>query len=82
MPKIVEVKFPTSFEDGHKALPMPLGRLVIGIHVCRIMFSPEGRMILYAPKIAVDDGSIILYPSPEPDGLYGFGMAPITEAGK
>lgn len=58
MPKI-EINFPADF-DSDKVLPLQIGRIIIGKHIARLMFTTKGEVTMYIDKSAVEDGSIIL----------------------
>ena len=47
--KKVSIEFPSEFETD-EILPLPIGRLMIGGRVCRLVFTPAGELHLYAPK--------------------------------
>jgi hypothetical protein len=54
-----EIEFEYDFERD-VMFPIPLGRLVIGNYLARLVFSPEGKTILFISEKAVKDGSIVL----------------------
>jgi hypothetical protein len=65
----VEIDFPSDF-GTNKPLYLPFGRLHLGDHVARIVLSPAGKLVLCAPKEAVEDGSIVLVDQPNIRELY------------
>lgn len=68
------VEFETTFEG--QVIPKQLGRLYLGGHVCRLCMYPDGHFRLYAPRAAINDGSITLMPEiTEEPILFGFGFA-------
>ena len=68
----VEIEFPSAgFESPEIIFPIPLGRLHLGDHVARWVFSQEGRPVLLIPRGCLDDGSVQVI-----DGVpNGFGPA-------
>jgi len=62
---MAEIKFPRSFETGNE-FSLPIGRMYVGGHVMRLMFTTEGRVVAAITKEAVDDGSLVLLPVVEP----------------
>lgn len=63
----VEIEFPGEFVSN-KPLYIQLGRLILGGHIGRIAFSPEGKLVMVINRKAVEDGAIILCDSP--DSIY------------
>jgi hypothetical protein len=66
------INFPRSYEGG-ELIAIPLGRLQIGPHVVRLVFSPSGQAKLLVPRAAIDDGSVAVLSAPEEP--FGFGAA-------
>lgn len=74
MPKI-EINFPGDFESG-RAGALPVGRIMLGGYVLRLVFTPRGEVVGLIDKGAIASGNLILMKSPEEGGLFGFGQAP------
>ena len=71
----VEIEFEQSF-DTNEVLPIHLGRLIIGNHIGRLFFSPEGKTILAINEKATKDRSIILTKDfADGETFFGFGLA-------
>ena len=66
----VEINFPYEFTTG-KAIGIQLGRLVVGDSVCRLMFSPDGKLHMLCPLEAKE--FIQFWPEQVGEVLFGFG---------
>jgi len=58
----IEIEFDADFE-GNKALPIHVGRIMIGTHIARIGFFPDGKVRMFIEKRALTDGSLVLIES-------------------
>lgn len=68
----IAIDFPANF-GSDRVLPIQLGRLILGHHVVRVLFTKEGQMELLIPAGAVADGSVHIYGNTEEQALHGFG---------
>ena len=71
----VEVDFPSSFELNC-ALPIPIGRIYLGPYTGRLVFYPDGKVRLYVPRAAIDEGYVVVGAYMDPVEPVGFGAAP------
>lgn len=70
----VIVDFPAIF-DSDEPLPLQLGRLVLGSHIVRLVFTPDGQMKMAISQKAIDDGSVIVHSgTTETPIYYGFAV--------
>ena len=73
----VEVDFPAPFDrEGQVVLPIHLGRLMLGSHIARLYFKPNGTMTLAVDKRAIEDGSIVLTETCSDDSIVMAGFKP------
>ena len=73
--KKVEIEFTTDF-SGNAPLAIPLGRLRLGNHIARLVFSPTGQLVLVVSRTAVEDGAVILTEPQDQNEVYSFGKTP------
>ena len=65
--KKIEIEFPVDF-DGTTPTSIPLGRLIIGDAVCRLIFRPDGKVHL----LCSSEAKKFIHFWPE-QLIYGFG---------
>lgn len=74
--KKIEVAFDTCFESD-TVVAIQLGRLHIGEHVARFVFSPKGKTALVISRKAIEDGSLIFT---DTSAVFGFGKGETMSA--
>lgn len=81
MPK-VEIEFDSEF-GTEDLLPKPLGRLMLGPYVGRLVLLPDGCLALGIDERAITEGYVRTYRAPSEDevALTGFGAKSDAAAG-
>lgn len=63
------VEFGSSFEND-SVVPIPLGRLMLGDTIGRLIFCPDGKMKMIINETAVKSGHLLIFPEMNTTGLF------------